>query len=104
MSDEVRKKIRLGTTGVVADSGLVNNANMAEHEAHVCICYKAQECMLKASEIKMSVDEVLALAKTIIKIQIMLPPPEQRRSHAIDANGKTPKIAKLFNEDFWVTR
>ena len=38
MSDEVRKKIRLGTTGVVADSGLVNNANMAEHEAHVCIC------------------------------------------------------------------
>ena len=70
MSDEVRKKIRLGTTGVVADSGLVNNANMAEHEAHVCICYKAQECMLKASEIKMSVDEVLALAKTIIKYKL----------------------------------
>ena len=48
-------------------------------EAHVCICfvalkvYKELERMLKVSEIKMSVDKVLALAKTITTIQIKLP-------------------------------
>ena len=48
-------------------------------EAHICICfvalkvYKELERMLKVSEIKMSVDKVLALAKTIITIQIKLP-------------------------------
>ena len=45
-------------------------------EAHICICfvalkvYKELERMLKVSEIKMSVDKVLALAKTITTIQI----------------------------------
>ena len=40
-------------------------------EAHICICfvalkvYKELERMLKISEIKMSVDKVLALAKTM---------------------------------------
>ena len=44
--------------------------------AHICICfvalkvYKELERMLKVSEIKMSVDKVLALAKTITTIQI----------------------------------
>ena len=43
-------------------------------EAHICICfvalkvYKELERMLKVSEIKMSVDKVLALAKTITTI------------------------------------
>ena len=46
---------------------------------YICICfvalkiYKEQERMLKVSEIKMSVDKVLALAKTITIIQIKLP-------------------------------
>ena len=48
-------------------------------EAHICICfvalkvYKELERMLKVSEIKMSIDKVLALAKTITTIQIKLP-------------------------------
>ena len=48
-------------------------------KAHICICfvalkvYKELERMLKVSEIKMSVDKVLALAKTITTIQIKLP-------------------------------
>ena len=48
-------------------------------EAHICICfvalkvYKELDRMLKVSEIKMSVDKVLALAKTITTIQIKLP-------------------------------
>ena len=48
-------------------------------EAHICICfvvlkvYRELGRMLKVSEIKMSVDKVLALAKTITTIQIKLP-------------------------------
>lgn len=48
-------------------------------EAHVCICfvalkvYKELERLLRLSEIKMSVDKVLALAQTIVTIQIQLP-------------------------------
>ena len=48
-------------------------------EAHVCICfvalkvYKELERLLKLSEIRMSVDKVLALAQTIVTIQINLP-------------------------------
>ena len=48
-------------------------------EAHICICfvalkvYRELERMLKDSGIKMSVDKVLALAKTITTIQIKLP-------------------------------
>ncbi len=44
-------------------------------EAHICICfvvlkvYRELGRMLKVSEIKMSVDKVLALAKTITTIQ-----------------------------------
>ena len=45
-------------------------------ESHVCICfvalkvYKELERLLKLSEIRMSVDKVLALAQTIVTIQI----------------------------------
>ena len=48
-------------------------------EAHICICfvalkvYKELERRLKVSDINMSVDKVLALAKTITTIQIKLP-------------------------------
>ena len=47
-------------------------------EAHICICfvalkvYKELERMLKVSEVKMSVDKGLALAKNITTIQIEL--------------------------------
>ena len=56
-------------------------------EAHVCICfvalkvYKELERLLKLSDINMSVDKVLALARTIVTIQMTLP---QKADHQQD--------------------
>ena len=78
-------------------------------EAHICICfvalkvYKELERMLKVSEIKMSVDKVLALAKTITTIQIKLPLNKEVYTQTM-LMARHQKIAKLFDEDFWVTR
>ena len=78
-------------------------------EAHICICfvtlkvYKELERMLKVSEIKMSVDKVLALAKTITTIQIKLPMNKEVYTQTM-LMARHQKIAKLFDEDFWVTR
>ena len=59
--------------------------------------------MLKVSEIKMSVYKVLALAKTITTIQIKLPLNNEVYTQTM-LMARHPKIAKLFDEDFWVTR
>ena len=78
-------------------------------EAHICICfvalkvYKELERMLKVSEIKISVDKVLALAKTITIIQIKLPLNKEVYTQTM-LMARHQKIAKLFDEDFWVTR
>ena len=78
-------------------------------EAHICICfvalkvYKELERMLKVSEIKMSVDKVLALAKTITTIQIKQPMNKEVYTQTM-LMASHQKIAKLFDEDFWVTR
>ena len=78
-------------------------------EAHICICfvalkvYKELERMLKVSEIKMNVDKVLALAKTITTIQIKLPLNKEVYTQTM-LMARHQKIAKLFDEDFWVTR
>ena len=78
-------------------------------EAHICICfvalkvYKELERMLKVSEIKMSVDKVLALAKTITTIQIKLPLNKEVYSQTM-LMGRHQKIAKLFDEEFWGTQ
>ena len=78
-------------------------------EAHICICfvalkvYKELERMLKVSEIKMSVDKVLALAKTITTIQIRLPLNKEVYTQTM-LMARHQKIAKLFDEEFWVTR
>ena len=78
-------------------------------EAHICICfvalkvYKELERMLKVSEIKMSVDKVLALAKTITTIQIKLPLNKEVYTQTM-LMARHQKIAKLFDEDFWVTQ
>ena len=78
-------------------------------EAHICICfvalkvYKELERMLKVSEIKMSVDKVLALAKTITTIQIRLPLNKDVYTQTM-LMARHQKIAKLFDEDFWVTQ
>ena len=78
-------------------------------EAHVCICfvalkvYKELERMLKVSEIKMSVDKVLALAKTITTIQIRLPLNKDTYTQTM-LMARHQKIAKLFDEDLWGTQ
>ena len=78
-------------------------------EAHICICfvalkvYKELERMLKVSEIKMSVDKVLALAKTITTIQIKLPLNKDVYTQTM-LMARHQKIAKLFDEDFWGTQ
>ena len=78
-------------------------------EAHICICfvalkvYKELERMLKVSEIKMSVDKVLALAKTITTIQIKLPLNKEVYTQNM-LMARHQKLAKLFDGDFWVTQ
>lgn len=78
-------------------------------EAHICICivalkvYKELERMLKVSEIKMSVDKVLALAKTITTIQIKLPQNKEVYTQTM-LMARHQKIAKLFDKNFWVTQ
>ena len=78
-------------------------------EAHICICfvalkvYKELERMLKASDIRMSVDKVLALAKTIVTIHMTLPHSKQTVCKTMLMKWHQ-RIAKLFSEDFWVTR
>ena len=65
--------------------------------------YKELERMLKVTEIKMSVDNMLALAKTITTIQIKLPLNKDAYTQTM-LMARHQKIAKLFDEDFLVTR
>ena len=65
--------------------------------------YKELERMLKISEIKMSVDKVLALAKTITTIQIKLSLNKEVYTQTM-LMVSHQKIAKLFDEGFWVTQ
>ena len=51
----------------------------------------------------MSVDKVLVLAKTITTIQIRLPLNKEVYTQTM-LMARHQKIAKLFDEDFWVTR
>lgn len=78
-------------------------------EAHVCICfvalkvYKELERLLKLSDINMSVDKVLELAKTIVTIQITLPQNRQTINRTM-LMKRHQRIAPLFTDEFWVTR
>ena len=78
-------------------------------EAHVCICfvalkvYRELERMLKLSDVKMSVDKVLVLAKIVTTIQVKLPLNKEVYTQTM-LMARHQKIAKLFNENFWVTR
>ena len=78
-------------------------------EAHVCICfvalkvYKELERLLRLSQVNMSVDKVLALAQTIVTIQITLPKNKQVISRTM-LMKRHQRIAPLFSDDFWVTR
>ncbi len=76
-------------------------------EAHICICfvslkvYKELERILKLNNINMSVDKVLAMAKTITTLQITLPQSKQIISKTMIMK-RHQKIAKLFDNEFWV--
>ena len=78
-------------------------------EAHICICfvalkvYKELERMLKVSEVKMSVDKGLALAKNITTIQIKLPLNKEAYTQTM-LMARHQKIAKLFDEDLLGTQ
>ena len=78
-------------------------------EAHICICfvalkvYKELVRMLKVTEINRSVDKVLALAKNITTIQIKQPLNKDVYTQTM-LMARHQKIAKLFDENFWVTR
>ena len=78
-------------------------------EAHICICfvalkvYKELERLLKRSNINMSVDKVLALAQTIVTIQLDLPQNGQTISRTM-LMKRHQRIVPLFDESFWVTR
>ena len=78
-------------------------------EAHVCICfvalkvYKELERLLKLSQINMSVDKVLALAQTIVTIQMTLPKNKQVINRTM-LMKRHQRIAPLFSDEFWVTR
>lgn len=77
-------------------------------EAHVCICfvalkvYKELERRLKISDINMSVDKVMAMAKTITTIQVKLPLNNEIYTKTM-LMPRHQKIAKLFDDDFWGT-
>jgi len=78
-------------------------------EAHVCICfiaykvYKELERILKVNGFNISVDKVLNIARTITTIKVRLP----LAGENITKTMLLPKhkiIAKLFDENFWVTQ
>lgn len=76
-------------------------------EAHVCICfvaykiYKELERILRISNIDMSVDKALNIAKTITTIKINLPVSGNTMSKTMILTAKHRSIAKLFDEQFW---
>jgi len=78
-------------------------------EAHVCICfvaykvYKELEIILKITNINLSVDKVLDIAKTITTLKIKLPKSNETMTKTMLLTAKHKSIAKLFNENFWKT-
>lgn len=76
-------------------------------EAHVCICfvaykiYKELERILKTTNINMSVDKVLSIAKTITTIKINLPISGSSMTKTMLLTPRHKSIAQLFDENFW---
>ena len=78
-------------------------------EAHICICfvalkvYKELDRLLKLNDIKLSIDKVLRMAKTVTTIQVRLPLNGELLSRTMVMKRHKP-IEKLFDENFWVTQ
>ena len=78
-------------------------------EAHICICfvaykvYKELERILKLSNIEMSVDKVLSIAKTVTTLKINMPISGNTMTKTMILTPKHKSIEKLFEENFWKT-
>jgi len=76
-------------------------------QAHVCICFVAYKCykelerILKVSDIKLSVDKVLGIAKTITTIKVKLQESKDTILKTMLLTDKHRTIAPLFETDFW---
>ena len=76
-------------------------------EAHVCICfvaykvYKELERILKLSDINLSVDKVLNIAKTITTLKIKLPVCGETLTKTMLITAKHNSIRILFDQNFW---
>ena len=76
-------------------------------EAHVCICfvaykvYKELERVLKQSDIPLSVDKVLNIAKTITTIRAKLPKSKKTLSKIMVLTAKHRLVESLLYEEFW---
>jgi transposase len=76
-------------------------------EAHICICfaaykvYKELERILKACNIKLSVDKVIDISKTITTLKIKLPISGETMTKTLLITPYHKSIAKLFDENFW---
>ena len=76
-------------------------------QAHVCICfvaykvYKELERILKISGIKLSVDKVLSIAKTITTIKVKLQQSNETLTKTMILTEKHKSIARLFDAEFW---
>lgn len=76
-------------------------------EAHVSICfvaykvYKELERILKISNIDLSVDKVLSIAKTITTIKVRLPSSGSVLNKTLLFTPKHKSIERLFDENFW---
>ena len=76
-------------------------------EAHVCICfvaykvYKELERILKTTDINLSVDKVLSIAKTVTTIKVKLPSSGSTLTKTLLLTPKHKSIAKLLDEGFW---
>lgn len=76
-------------------------------EAHVCICfvaykvYKELERILKISNIRLSVDKVLDIAKTVTTLKINLPISGNNMTKTMLLTNKHKTIDMLFDENFW---
>lgn len=79
----------------------------ARIEAHVCICfvaykvYKELERILNISEIDLSVDKVLNIAKTITTVKIRLPISGSTMTKTMIITQKHKSISVLFDDIFW---
>jgi transposase len=75
-------------------------------EAHVCICFVAYKCykelerILKTSGIKLSVDKVLGIAKTITTIKVKLQESKETILKTMLLTDKHRTIAPLFEAGF----